>query len=145
MDNYYCTAERIYEDVDLLFREKRYFNTCYLGGYVLECYAKLVLNQIFGVTMIELKKFSHRIDDINKELLQYISISTTGGSAPGTYLFDLKAKCPTVCTSSEKWNPNNRYDDGTGLWGAAVAQSYYHEMTELILLLVQMKIDGVIK
>lgn len=141
-DNYYKTAERMNVDSQLLYNDKRWFNCCYLGGYVAECYTKLILSKI--MTHEDVKKFSHQLKKLSKELLNKFNDLILVGKIPSSFLHDLKHLCPTVCTGQQKWAPNRRYHDGNGLWGKNEAEKYRKEISALFKIIVQMKISGVI-
>lgn len=144
MDNFYITAERMYNDLDLLYNEKRWFNACYFSGYVVECYAKLIISQTLSTTPSEIKKFSHDLDKLEVELQSVLNSFIIGGRIPPSYICDIKNVCPTICTGTQKWHPNHRYSGDITRWGELTAQSYYNEVNEIILKILQMKIDGVI-
>ena len=59
MDNYFETAQRMQKSSKILFDNKEYHNSCYLSGYVIECYAKVIIGLSYGFNSSELKTFGH--------------------------------------------------------------------------------------
>lgn len=144
LDDFYSTAERMYNDLELLFREKRWFNTCYFGGYIVECYAKLILSKVLGKKPAEIRVFSHNLQNLNLELQNVLTSFITGGKVPPNYLCDVNSMCPTICLGLQAWHPEKRYGDGNSYWDENTAKDYHKEVNDLIVIIVQMKIDGVI-
>lgn len=142
-DNFYKTAERMDGDAQSLYNDERWFNCCYLSGYVAECYTKLVLSKI--LTYEDVKKFSHQLTKLGRELLNKFNDLMTVGNVPSAFLHDLKHLCPTVCIGHQKWDPKKRYHDGNGLWEKNTAEKYREEIAALFKIIVRMKISGVIQ
>lgn len=144
VDNFKVAAERIFNDMELLFKEKRWFNSCYFAGYVTECYMKIILSQIMGKTPDEVKEFSHSLYRLNIELKDLYSSFINGGLIPPNYICDLNIVCPTIKFGGQKWHPEKRYSDGIGEWEESTAIKYNYEANEIMLKIIQMQIDGVI-
>ena len=145
MDNYYVTAQRMYSDLEVLYKENRWFNTCYLSGYVVECYSKLILSQILGMTQTQVRNFRHDLQRINIELQTILPTLISGGRIPSSFLVDINCLCPNICSGSQSWHPEHRYSDGVGFWEETIAKDYYTEVNKLILILIEMDISGVIR
>ena len=43
MDNFYDTAKRMHKSSETLHNNNEFHNACYLAGYVVECYAKIIV------------------------------------------------------------------------------------------------------
>ena len=43
MDHFYDTAKRMYKSTKTLHNNGEYHNACYLAGYIIECYAKIIV------------------------------------------------------------------------------------------------------
>lgn len=145
MDNFYATAERMYNDTDLLIKEKRWFSSCYFMGYIIECYAKLVLSEVLGKNYNQIIQLKHDLKKMNIEVHNTLSNLIVGGYVPPSYIHDISKKCPTISSGSQSWDPKYRYNDGSSRWDEPTAKKYYLEIEIIILTIVQMKIDGVIK
>ena len=141
MDNYKDTAYRMYEDAEILLKNKKWINCCYLSGYVLECYCKLVLDNALTNGIIDrrsVREYSHNVSnmesDISMILLSHYQLSR--------YCLDLNTKCQNILSG---WNPNKRYKDNGYLWDDdAIANKYKEESDFLIEQILQMELDGVI-
>lgn len=144
MDNFKVASERIYNDMALLYKEKRWFNSCYFGGYIVECYAKIILSQIMGKTPSEIRDFSHSLNRLNIEIQGILSSFIVGGTIPPNYICDLNVTCPTIRLGVQKWSPERRYSEGSGEWEEATANNYNIEANEIMFKIIQMQIDGVI-
>lgn len=143
MDNYYKTAERMNGDSQLLYNDERWFNCCYLSGYVAECYTKLIL--LKTMTKADVKKFRHDLKKLSDELMNHFNDLIGVGNIPASFLHDLKQLCPTICTGHQRWDPIKRYHDGSGLWEKNTAEKYREEIARLFQIILQMKISGVVQ
>lgn len=141
MDNYKDTAYRMYEDSDILLKNNSWFNCCYLAGYVLECYCKLVLSNALVNGIISgrtIRSYSHNISDMESD----ISMILLSGNQLSRYCLDLISKCNNILSY---WNPNNRYNaDGTAWEDEIMAKKFREECDILIEQILQMELDGVI-
>jgi hypothetical protein len=142
-DNFYATSERIYNDLCLLYKEKRWFNSCYFSGYIIECYAKLILQKM-GKTPREIRTFSHSINKLDLALQSYITNLLIGGIVPPSYIRNINVVCPNISSGLQAWNPESRYDEGIGFWDESTANLFFNEADDIIVTIVQMRIDGVI-
>lgn len=140
MDDFYCTAKRIHKDVKFLFATNQsYFNTCYLSGYILECYGKLLITAHDSTELP--KDYGHDLKDINKKINNEISLNTTYAK----YCLDLKIECQTIVSGHNKWDPIKRYGDNSSQWNQkSIAEMYINESSKIINLIEDMKLDGVI-
>jgi hypothetical protein len=135
------TAYRMYEDVEVLINNDRWFNCCYLSGYVLECYCKLVLNNAISeglITNRSVRRYSHRVMDMENDL----SMILLSENQLATYCLDLNSECKELLSG---WTPNNRYNGNESSWNEKdKAIKYKEECDILIEQIMRMQLDGVI-
>ena len=137
MDSYYDTALRMHKSSETLLANNEYHNSCYLAGYVIECYAKIIIGLSYGISSNDLKFFGHDINEMNKEF-QYIF----NHSSYSNYMKDLKVDFGKITSGMTKWHPNKRYSDNSNLWSSQKAIDYQIEVSNAVQVLSQMKIDG---
>ncbi|MNC59362.1 hypothetical protein D3C75_1091660 [compost metagenome] len=112
-----------------------WFNTCYLSGYILECYGKLLL------TYGPLKRYGHNLDNINDSISDHILINPSLAK----YCLDFKITCNTIYEDPQKWDPKKRYENDAGVWDSEeIANRFIDESRNVIVMINQMKLDGVI-
>lgn len=138
MDNFYDTAKRMYNSSRTLHNNNEFHNACYLAGYVIECYAKIIVGLSYGLTHEELaKEFSHELKKLNKEL-QYI----VSHSQYSSYIVDMKMDFSTLLSGSLKWNPIKRYILSSSNWNQINSNNFQNEIQLAIQKLTQMELDG---
>ena len=71
MSQYLQTAERMRLSSKILHENKQFFNVCYLAGYVVECYQKIVI-QILDSN----PKMIHDLNELKKTLQKVESYTT---------------------------------------------------------------------
>jgi HEPN domain-containing protein len=109
MDNFYKTAKRMQKSSKILHDNGDYHNACYLAGYVVECYAKIIVGMSYSFSHEDIaKEFGHDLKKLNKEL-EYV----LAHSSYSTYIVDLKEKFADVLSGESKWNPIKRYSQNT--------------------------------
>lgn len=145
MLNYYKTALRTAKSSKTLHNNSEFFNSCYLGGYVLECYGKLLVKRAMDLSDLDLQKtFSHNL----KNIRQFINILNSDPSALGlldtTYLVDLNTTCSSMINGSNRWDPYKRYDVDENIWDQSTSDNYQNIINILMSQINQMKLDGVI-
>lgn len=149
VDNHYITAERMLQNAELIFSTKssytdmyRWFITCYLCGYVPECYGKLMLSAFFDCKNDELKKlYGHNLKKIFKDVYDLNLID----SACGKYYIDLKLNCQNIFQGQQKWDPERRYCSDRGTWDdQTIANDFITEARKVMSIVYDMKLDGVI-
>ena len=135
MDDYKETACRMHLDSELLFNAKRWFNTCYLSGYVVECYCKLILEMNPDDNG---RRHSHKLDEMQKILHNY----ALGQNAYSSYCVDVASICPNIINN---WSTGLRYGDDTCIFNSEdMARKFYQEQKEVMLQIKKMMVDGVI-
>lgn len=142
MDNFKDTAYRMYEDVEVLQKNSRWFNCCYLSGYVVECYCKLVLDNAItngiAIRKSSVRAYSHNVNDMEIDL-RNISISN---NILSQYCLDLNIVCNNILNN---WNPLNRYNNSTSDWNKEEnAEKYKNEIESVLEQIISMELDGVI-
>jgi HEPN domain-containing protein len=135
-DNYLKTAERMYDSAKILHQANHSFNSCYLSGYVAECYAKIMYYKL-AHGRVRLK--SHDTIDI----LSNVSSLLTSSSSYNKYLIDMPIECPNMCAGAAKWHPFERYSD-IHPWTAPISALFQQEMDIFFDKITEMIIDGVI-
>ncbi len=145
MDNFYKTAIRTSKSSKILINNGDYFNSCYIGGYTLECYSKILLKLAYGMTDDELKKYiGHDLKKAVKEI-KYLKLDPSiNGLIDSIYLLDINIDCPFMTKSQTKWNPNKRYNDNETNWNQNTATEYQNEIVKIRQKIATMKINGVI-
>ena len=90
MDNFFDTAERVYQSAKTLHDNEEFHNACYLSGYVVECYAKLIIQQAYSTDSKDIKiSFGHNLKEMNKELKYLLNDSSIHGLIPHKYFIQL--------------------------------------------------------
>lgn len=138
MDDYYKTAMRMWEDANVLRNSSNansWFNTCYLSGYILECYGKLLLSYA------PQNRYGHNIHLINESIINHILIN----SSLAKYCIDFKNECNTMYDEPQKWDPKKRYENTVGIWDTeGIADAFVSEAENVMNMINKMKLDGVI-
>ncbi|PIF44820.1 hypothetical protein CLU96_1815 [Chryseobacterium sp. 52] len=137
MDNYYNTSHRMYKSSKTLHSNQEYHNSCYLAGYVVECYAKIIIGLSYGLNSTDLKEFGHDLKKMRKEF-QYIFSHSSFSS----YMLDIPTDFSKISLGTTKWNPMNRYSDITNEWIEVNSNDYQNEMLFAMQKITQMKLDG---
>ena len=137
MDNYYNTANRMYKSSQTLHNNKEFHNSCYLGGYIIECYAKNIIGVSYGFKIAELKDFGHDLKKMNKEF-QYIF----SHSSVSSYMLDMPMNFSTCLSGNKRWDPYKRYSDTINEWNEMNSNNYQNEIALAMQKMAQMILDG---
>lgn len=115
--DFLSTLERMYTDAKILYEKQKYYNCCYLSGYVLECALKYLLCQ-FGLksdgsryTINDMKRDAHNTQNLNNKLEQCISFVS---GIPAQYQLMPENICPYIYSGAQgypEWNPRYRYGE----------------------------------
>jgi hypothetical protein len=133
MDNFYNTANRMYKSSKILHGDQDFHNSCYLAGYVIECYIKIMHQLLSGQN----PPLIHNIAVLNSRCLQYIA---SGNSSNQTYFMDSSANFSTIL---QKWNPvNTRYCEVTNELIEQDSISFQNEVELAMKKIAKMKLDG---
>lgn len=139
MSGFYDTAKRMYKSSETLHNSGEYHNACYMGGYVIECYSKIIVGLAYGFTDNEwAKEFSHNLKDLNKQL-QYI---LSNSQVYSQYIVDMNIQFSTIVSGSSKWHPNKRYSINSACWNQANSADFQQQIYSAMQHLTQMHLDG---
>ncbi|MBM7615417.1 hypothetical protein [Alkaliphilus hydrothermalis] len=141
-DDFYATAQRVWKDANILNNTPNntsYFNTCYLSGYILECYGKLLIE---ASEVGKPDSFGHNIRRINEVINKTVSFDQTYSK----YCIDLNTKCTSIYKGKHRWHPNNRYSGSSTLWNTKeVADKFINESEIVMDIIDEMKVDGMVR
>lgn len=134
MDNFYDTAKRMYKSSETLHNNSEYHNACYLGGYVIECYAKIIVGVFTTNTP---RSFGHRIGNLDSELQNILS----GNSSLSSYILNGPTDFNSVLSY---WNPVDlRYIDSvSSISTQNMSDNFQSEIQAAMQKLAQMELDG---
>jgi hypothetical protein len=125
----------MYKSSQTLHNSGEYHNACYLAGYVVECYAKIIVGLSYGFTHDEIaKEFVHDLKKLNKEL-QYILTC----SPFSTFIVDLKIDFADIVSGNSKWNPIKRYSNLS--WSVNDSTNFQNQLPKAVQILTQMSLD----
>jgi len=127
----------MYKSSQTLHNNLEYHNSCYLAGYVVECYAKIIIGITYGFNSTDLKVFGHDLKEMRKEF-QYI----LSHSSISSYMLDMPTNFSKILAGSTKWNPMKRYSDISNEWLEVSSNDYQKEIVFAMQQIAQMKIDG---
>ncbi|MDM8565799.1 hypothetical protein QUF74_09110 [Candidatus Halobeggiatoa sp. HSG11] len=146
MDNFYKTALRTSKSSKTLHDNSEYFNACYLGGYVVECYSKILLKYAYSLTNEDLKKeFKHDLKRTTREIEILRQDQTISDLINPAYLIDLNNICNIIITGQNKWDPIKRYYNDETIWNDDTSIQYQHAINIVMDQISLMKIDGIIQ
>lgn len=137
MDNYYDTSNRMFKSSKSLHSNKEFHNSCYLAGYVIECYAKIIIGISYGFNSTDLKEFRHDLQKMRREF-QYILLH----SSISSYMLDISTDLTTISSGNSRWDPMKRYCDTRSEWLEVNSNAYQIEMTFAMQKIAQLKLDG---
>ncbi len=144
MDNFYKTAVRNFKSSQTLHSNSEFFNSCYLGGYVVECYSKMIIKAAYGSEGSELKSFMHDLKRTTREIDYLVGDPSASGLVDTRYLLDLKSQCGTIIAGQNKWDPIKRYYNDESIWNSSASSAYQRAIDIVMQTITTMKIDGII-
>lgn len=146
-DDYVQTAATMRDAAVSLRASGQDRNACYLAGYVIECVAKVMLQQAPNPGHIK----HHDLEGLGE---QFLAATLSAGFAIGRY-GDPTRLAPTMIAQVGPtkikngqtvhychWDPFHRYDGSR--WDANTVKQYLQEAEAAYSLLIQMQLDGVI-
>lgn len=142
-DNYRVTATRTGASSVTLHNNKEFFNACYLGGYVVECCQKLLLESVTHAG----KWNYHDLDTLQsdyKSKLYALKKSNNSKIAQLAKLNLLVEIDKSFKTIFETWHPMHRYDDAYN-WDEATSKKYQQEIAGALKVIARLKVYGFIK
>ncbi|NMR34348.1 HEPN domain-containing protein [Chryseobacterium aquaticum] len=132
MDNFYDTAKRMQKSSKILFNNNDYHNSCYLAGYIIECYLKILF---FNVSNSSNPPFTHKLTNLHSSIMSYLS---SGNSSLNSYYSN-----NSFSNVFSDWDPfTKRYTEQNLEWSDINAQDYQNEISVAMQTLAQMRIDG---
>lgn len=140
-DNYIDTAYRMYDSSLELKKVKQWLNACYLAGYIVECYCKLILqsavNQGYCVSDSRLL-YSHKLEELGNEIIIGLP-----GVVSASYCADVSSVCSSIVNG---WGVSLRYAADSHVWNSEeIAERVLGEVDELMEIIMNMQLDGVIE
>lgn len=134
MDYFYNTAARMAKSSEILHSNNNYHNACYLGGYVVECYAKIIVS-LFSTSNPRL--FKHNVQGLNTRLGEILTTNTTLSN----YILDGNTVFSSILNN---WNPGSlRYVGSTNeLTSHALSNSFQNEIKIVMTTLAKLEVDG---
>lgn len=136
MSQYFQTAERMLQSSKILHENNQFFNACYLAGYVVECYQKIVI-QILDSN----PKMIHDLDELKEHYKRLKATRRGQRLVKDSLAVDIEAKFPSVF---QLWNPTHRYDD-THKWDEESSLKLQKEIKQCNHILARMRTNGYIK
>lgn len=136
MDNFYDTAKRMHKSSETLHSNGEFHNSCYMAGYVIECYAKIIV-QVFSSGIPTPRSFGHNLYRLDTALSSILS----GNSSLSQYMLDGSTDFSMVLSN---WNPFNlRYVDmANSLNRQDNSANFQVEVQLAMQKLAQLEIDG---
>ncbi len=134
MDNFYDTANRMYKSSQILHNNNEYHNACYLAGYVVECYTKIIVG-LFSTNIP--RSYKHNLSKLDNALQHILS----GNSSLSPYILNGSLDFMTILSN---WNPVTlRYIENTNsLHNQYVSTNFQNEIQFAMQKLAQLQIDG---
>ncbi len=134
MDNFYDTANRMYKSSQILHNNNEYHNACYMAGYVVECYTKIIVG-LFSTNIP--RSYSHNLSNLNIALQHILS----GNSSLSPYILNGSLDFVTILSN---WNPVNlRYiGNANSLNTQSLSISFQNEIQLAMQKLAELQIDG---
>jgi hypothetical protein len=127
MDYFFDTALRMSKTSKILHNNSDFHNSCYIGGYVIECYAKIFVEK-YSTSLP--RSFQHRITDLSRELLNILG----GNSSLSIYILNCSTDFINILNL---WNPS-----GGSILNEAMSDNFQIEINLAMQKLAKMKIDG---
>ncbi len=142
-DNFFVASERMYDSSKVLHESSHFHNACYLAGYVLECYGKILIEKAMGGRP---KSYGHDLTRMNTDLGYFLSSGSSGGGSFRKYYFDSVIHCPGLrgtLPGIDRWDPFFRYSDSAN-WNQLASGHFQNEKEICFEKITEMYIDGVI-
>jgi hypothetical protein len=142
-DNYRVTAKRTGASSAVLHNSKEFFNACYLGGYVIECCQKLLLESVTNAGTWNY----HELDDLHRDYKAKVYALKKSRHPKASQLIKAHAIVDIdklFKTIFETWHPKYRYDDAHG-WDETTSQKYQQEIIGALKIIARLQINGFIK
>lgn len=145
------TCDKMYASATTLSNNQEYYNSCYLSGYVIECYLKQIILKYAiksdgtNYTVDEIKaKYAHKIHVLIRDLKDCINVNA---SIPASCRIDLNIMCKTICIGTgghPKWDPRYRYGEHSAWDDKSYSDCYINEIKQLYNILSSLRVGGLI-
>lgn len=135
-DNFLHTCQRMRDSSIVLHEKGHWHNACYLGGFVIETYMKLLVSHY---TSASPRSYNHNISTISQELAYAFSSDVTL-SRSRLYLIPSADLTHTI----SNWTPHNRYTDNSSAWNESLSINIQNEKEKCFDMLTKMMVDGII-
>ncbi|WPO92573.1 hypothetical protein [Chryseobacterium sp. HR92] len=139
-DNFIHSAERMRDSSNILHLNKDFHNSCYMAGYVVECYLKIFMNFSLPIPSSNPRSYGHNINQLSADLY-YAATSAASASAYRSYIIDVHTECNNIINT---WNPIKRYEDNPNAWDETMSINFHQEKEKCFDILTKMTIDNVI-
>jgi len=142
-DNYRVTAKRTGTSSTVLHDNKEFFNACYIGGYVVECCQKLLLESVTNAGTWNY----HELDDLQRDYRTKLHVLKRSKHAKASQLAKLNLLIEidkVFKTIFDTWHPKYRYDDAHG-WDETTSQKYQQEIAGAQKIIARLHVNGFIK
>lgn len=140
-DNFKVTAERMYASAKTLYESNDHHNSCYLGGYVIECYQKI----LYLLLAPGAPQHIHDLGELKQSYKDKVYVFRN--SSQLAKLKKLKVNVDIELAFNRiynSWNPIFRYDDSQDRWNEEVSKEYQKELKHCKYLINQLQINGLI-
>lgn len=115
-----------------------YHNSCYLAGYVVECYAKIILGLHHNIDALKLgRTYSHNINKMNREFTYILA-----NSSYSEYMVDMIVDFPNITAGGQSWDPIKRYTNYSNQWTNIDSDNYQSEIEGVMKKIAKMRVDG---
>lgn len=149
-EDFFDTCGRMFASATTLNGNHEYYNSCYLSGYVVECYLKHLILTFgtkddgtdFSIDDIR-KDYGHNLQSLIHDMNDFISINP---NIPASCRFDLNVECSAIVGTSGqlKWHPNYRYGEHPKWSDESCSGAYISEITKLHETLTSLRIGGIL-
>lgn len=139
-DNFIHSAERMRDSSNILHFNKDFHNSCYMAGYVVECYLKIFMSFSLPSSSSTPRSYAHDINRLSTEL-SYAATSSAAASAYRNYIIDVQTECSNIINT---WNPIKRYEGNPSLWDEMMSNNFHQEKEKCFDMVTKMTIDNII-
>lgn len=135
MDSFFDTANRMYKSSKTLHDNSEYHNACYLAGYVIECYAKIIVD--VSSSNKRAKSFRHSLSDLEAELKNIAQYD----ASLANYILEGSLDFPSVL---HNWDPvKTRYADNQNTqYNQSLSATFQNEIFFAMEKIGEMKVNG---
>ncbi|MCD9617626.1 HEPN domain-containing protein [Chryseobacterium gleum] len=128
MDNYYDTANRMQKSSKILFDNHDFHNSCYLAGYVIESYLKIMCFNLSNTR----PPLTHNLNNLNSSALNYLA---SGNSSLVNHFTN--NTFPNIISN---WDPfAKRYSEKSSEWSSQNAKDFQNEIVKAMQVLTIVK------